>query len=58
MTIEVQQTAMLKHRLTRLLDSKRAIDIKNVTSNDARPYGDWLVDAVELLLQTELDRIK
>lgn len=49
---------MLKHKLTRLLDSKRAIDIKNVTSNDARPYGDWLVDAVELLLQTELDRIK
>ena len=47
---------MLKHRLTRLLDSKRAID--NVTTNDARPYGDWLVDAVELLLQTELDRIK
>jgi hypothetical protein len=56
MTIDVQRTAMLKHRLTRLLDSKRAID--NVTTNDARPYGDWLVDAVELLLQTELDRIK
>ena len=58
MTIEVQQTAVLKHKLTRLLDSKRMIDTQNVTANNMQSYDQWLVDAVELLLQRELEQIK
>jgi hypothetical protein len=54
MTIEAQRVATLTH----LLERKRAIDMQNVTTNYAQSYDDWLRNAVELLLQIELDRIK
>lgn len=57
MTIEVQRTATLKHKLTRLLDNKRAIDLKNVTTSNMQTYDRWLIDAVELLLQRELEQL-
>jgi hypothetical protein len=57
MTIEAQRTATFKHKITRLLDSKRAIDLKNVTTNNMQTYDRWLIDAVELLLQRELEQL-
>jgi hypothetical protein len=58
MTIEAQRTETLKRDLTHLLERKRAIDMQNVTTNNMSSYDDWLRSAVELLLRSELDRIK
>jgi hypothetical protein len=58
MTIEAQRTATLKRDLTHLLERKRAIDMQNVTTNYAQSYDDWLRNAVELLLRSELERLK
>jgi len=38
------------------LERKRRIDRDNATTNNMASYDRWLVDAVELLLQIELER--
>ncbi len=61
MTIEAQRTAMLKRDLTHLLERKRALHIKNVSTpfsrTDADEWIGWLVDAVALLLRHELEQL-
>jgi hypothetical protein len=38
------------------LERKRRIDRDNASANNMASYDRWLVDAVELLLQIELER--
>ena len=42
--------------LVSALERKRRIDVENVTNMNLVSYDRWLVDAVELLLQIELER--
>jgi hypothetical protein len=50
--VQTEFTALVRMALER----KRRIDDSNANTNNMASYDRWLVDAVELLLQIELER--